>query len=1263
MFKNMTIKVKLLLLTVIALVGLSLSISSISLNSSENILLKEEFSKLQSIRSTKELEIEEYFLTLRSLLLSLSENEATKEAFNSFEDGFYKLKKEISINQESLKNSLEMEYKSSYLNLVNYNVPDSAQRRDPQSYIPKNINAQIAQYIFINQNPAPLGGKNALNFSKKYDSTYMQAHKKFHNSFNSYLNSFNLYDIFLIDLKGNVIYTDFKEKDFATNLRNGVYKDTGLARVYNHALTLDKGNITFEDFKPYEPSYNNYASFIATPLFINHKLVGVLAIQTPSEEITKIMNFDEMYQYVGLGESGECYLVGSDYAMRNNSRFQESSKNKIVQALKTTIGVLKIKTDSTLDALEKDSKEGNLITKNYRGVETLSSYAKFTIFENTHWVILAEISKEEALKPLTPLVQKLGLTSLLIMLFVTSIVLYLVHILVNKPLEEFKKSLLHFFAFLQEDETDIKELTIYNKDEIGKMAESVNQGITITKQHFQEKKNKEWIRDGVGKLNAQLTEVSTTAETASQSIHFLCSYLDAQVGVLYLYDESHERLHLEASYAYDQEEKSYKLGEGIIGEVAQIQTPIHLKDSTEIDLHVQSALINKEPKESYIFSLTYANKLIGVIEIASLKAYSPTEIDLLLASVRTISAAISTSIQNTKVQELLEDANSANTNLELNQKKLEEANAYMEEQQQHLEVANVNMEEQQQQLEEANANMEEQQQQLQISEQNLKIQNESLENAKKELEENAKALREADKYKSEFLANMSHELRTPLNAIILLSQLLEKNKKANLDEDDIKKAHTIYNSGNELLRLINDILDLSKVEAGKMELDISEFHSQEFLENIQNLFEHSVEEKGLHFEVVDNYRDTIVSDSNRISQIVRNLISNALKFTTEGTIKIELSRSKDLDKPIKITVSDTGIGIPPEKQERIFQAFTQADGSTSRQYGGTGLGLSISKELTALLHGEITLKSQEGEGSSFTLLLADLSHNTKEMNTIEAEIIETQNIELIQPKILDDRAEIREEYAILVIEDDKEFAQRIYEKVKEKSLLMLLSENAKESLELIKEHNIAAIILNINLLNGEGTEILKVLKNDEKMSAIPIYITSKEDREAKKLNDTELESFILFNHTKVESSLEEKIEENEDFSDLNVDLSHINILLVDDDIKNIFVLDSAFSEFGAEVQVAYNGKEALEKLHEDKSIDIVLMDIMMPIMDGYEAIEEIRKDQDLKHLPIIAVTAKAMREDRDKCISLGADDFVSKPLNIQSLVKLVAVWSDKERDE
>lgn len=1245
MFKNISIRVKLIVLLLFSLLGIASSLSYLAINASKKAMLEDELNKLTAIESTKRGEIQKYFSTLDSLLSTLSYSVTTQEAFSAFHDGFYKLDKETHIKSQKIYDSLNVEYKSNYINLVNYNVPTSAQKRPLSEYIPKDKNAQIAQYIFISHNRASLGHKNVLNYDSDFQTTYMKAHKKYHSTFNKYLDEFHLYDIFFIDLTGRVIYTDFKEKDFATNLKNGVYANTGLARVYKKALKLKQGKIAFEDFKPYEPSYNAYASFVATPLFKNKKLVGVLAIQTPVSEINNIVNFDGLHEQRGLGKSGECYLVGADFTMRSNSRFLKDIDNKVIQDLKSTIGIFKISTQATQKALS--GKSGSEIITSYNGKKTLSAYSSIDIFHTTKWAIVAEVSQEEALEVVKSLTTKLVYMSILIALVFSMLTLYFSNILISKPLEEFKEGLLHFFNFLQGNEKEIKHLHVLNNDEIGKMAVSVNNGILVTKEHFIYKANEQWIRDGVGKLNAILAEVATLKENAQEAIEFLCSYSNSNTGVVYLYDKQTQTLVPQASFAYDGELKSFPVGEGVIGQVAKDRKPMNLVQMQTQPLKIKSATQAYETKDSYIFVLEYTHELVGVVEVASLREFSQKDLDFFKASARSITTALSSAIQNTQLQQLLEETELANTNLALNQTRLEEANASMEEQQQQLEMANVHMEEQQQQLEEANANMEEQQQQLQISEQNLKLQNESLEETKKELEEQAKALKEADKYKSEFLANMSHELRTPLNAIILLSQLLEKNKKNNLLADDLKKAKTIFNSGHELLRLINDILDLSKVESGKMEIVVDKFHSNTFLENIQNLFEDSVREKGLDFEVIDEYNGIIFSDSNRISQIVRNLISNALKFTSEGTIKVKFERTADERLPLKISVSDSGIGIPKEKQEQIFLAFTQADGSTSRKYGGTGLGLSISRELASLLGGDISLSSVENEGSTFSVRLASLENEEKfvdEKTISNAEKPLEIKEEKVILKIDDDRENLENSQAILVIENNNDLANKLLSILKEEGEKVLLAQNAKDALSLLDEYKVEKILLNLTLPDMEGIELLKEIKSNPYRNKIATYIISSSKEE---------QTLIL----EIKEFLKDEEENVEDMQE--IDLSDLHILVVDDDIKNIFVLDSALSESGAKVSVAYNGKEALERLAEDSTIKIVLMDIMMPVMDGYEAIQKIREDESLSSLPIITVTAKSMKDDRNTSLAKGADDFITKPINIEALTRLVRVWSDK----
>lgn len=1290
MFKNLTIKTKLVLLAATTLFGLALSISIISINKSTDVMISYEMNKLSAVGISKHGEIERYFSNLKAIITSMATNRSTQNAFDAFETSFYKLQKDIDLNIENVREELKSDIESNYISNVNYEVPSSAQKRAIIEYLPKDTNALLAQYIFITDNSAPIKKKNSLTYNPKYKSSYMYAHKKHHPYLNSYLQTFNLYDIFFVDIKGNIIYTDSKENDFATNLISGTYKDSGLSRAYKKTLNLNLGEIYFEDFSPYEPSYNEPVSFISTPIFKDGKRKGVLVFQMPVEDINSIMQFEGMQKEAGLGDSGESYLVGSDYMMRSNSRFQKNIDDKIVQNLGTTIGVWKVETKSSQAVFTGQQRKGEWIIEDYRGIRVLSAFDTIDIFDQVQWAMITEIDEEEVLEPGIELKYKLLFTTIIALLIFSLITFYFIHYLIGRPLNDFQDGLLDFFEFLLGTKDSVDTLAIKSNDEIGQMTLSVNNGIDKTRENFKHKEDGLWIRDGVSQLNNLLVDAITVKEVTERSIIFVSEYLNAGVGILYLYDPENEELKEYAGYAHKTDNNlpnCYALGNGIVGQVAKQKSPINLSGVEAKEPLIHTATISHSPTNTYTYPLLYKDNLYGVIEIASFSMFDKKELDFLNASNMIIATSVYTSIQNRKVKELLQETELANMELKTNQEKLEEANVRMEEQQQKLEINNVeleeqqqqlevinaNMEEQQQQLEEANANMEEQQQQLHLSEQNLKVQNNSLEETKKELEVKANELQLSSKYKSEFLANMSHELRTPLNSIILLSQLLEKNKNLNLSDDDVKKANVIFSSGNELLRLINDILDLSKIESGKMELVVDKFDSGEFLDTINNLFEHSAQDKGLELKIIDEYKGTIHSDRDRLSQLIRNLTSNSLKFTKDGSITVRIANSKDIDKPIEISVADTGIGIPKEQQDNIFKAFIQADGSTSRKYGGTGLGLSISKEITRLLRGEISLESEESKGSVFRIKIPNLDADVKIPDV--ANITQHTKIASAVPKkveINDDRNILNNDSAIVVIDDDVVYSNIVYENIKKHNHFGLIAHTAEDGLRLIRTYNVSGIILDLTLPDMDGIEVLKELKNDSKLKDIPVHIISSKDRDdstlqigaigygQKPLLEKDLDSVI--------SKLEEFIKSKTNSNDLpkkekkieNIDLSQLNVLVVDDDIKNIFVLDSALGEYDAKIQTAYNGKEAIQKLKEDKTIDIVLMDIMMPVMDGYEAIEAIRADSELANIPIIAVTAKAMKEDRDKSISIGADDFISKPINMEALIKLIKVWSDKK---
>jgi len=863
----------------------------------------------------------------------------------------------------------------------------------------------------------------------------------------------------------------------------------------------------------------------------------------------------------------------------------------------------------------------------------------------------------------------------------------------------------------------------------------------------------------------------------------LCGYLNAGVGALYAYDKESETLILNASYAFVQREELsnvFRLGEGTVGQVALQKSPIQLKNIKRTQLTVNTGTTSEAPLNTYTFPLLYQNELLGVIEIGSSVIFDEKMSAFFDGSNLIIATALSSSKSNLQVLKLLEETKIKNQNIE-------QANVEMEEQQQQLEEANAQMEEQQQ-LEEANAQMEEQQQQL-------KEKNVYLEQSQKDLDKRAEDLAMSSKYKSEFLANMSHELRTPLNSIILLSEMLQEDKHEHLDVEEIKKASIIHDSGNELLRLINDVLDLSKVEAGMLDIIVDDFDSTEFVEDLYIQFEHQAIDKNLKLIISDNYGKSIQSDRDRLSQVVRNLISNSLKFTKEGSITLSLDTSPKGE--LQINVIDTGIGISETKLQTIFEAFQQAEGGTSREYGGTGLGLSISKELIHILGGNISVHSTLNTGSTFTIVIPNLSKDTKKQATpqetiskvLESPVISQAefNAEEVEG-VNDDRDKITGvSKPFLIIEDDVSFAQILHERINDKKEFALIAHTGTEGLKLAKNYDVKGVLLDLGLPDINGIDVLKEFKMNQSLRAIPVYVISGEAKERltqengaigysqKPLQNSEISDVIekinIFNEKQVKDLLiveddkvqrealiefigngtvktkgvatkataikeldrgiydgiiidlglkdgngyeiceyiskspfkipiiiytgksltkdEElklrkytdtivlktvssekrllaevdifmhrvKVGTKENLSSAqDVDLKGRKILVVDDDIRNIYVLSQALSSKGAQILTAENGKIAIEVLEQNLDTNLILMDVMMPIMDGYEATRLIKSNEKTKNIPIIAVTAKAMDQDKQKTLDVGCSDFIAKPLKMDVLLGIVKGW-------
>ena len=507
----MTIKAKITAAVVAVIIATSATIALFSIDYASNALEKAEFNKLSSVEVAKHQEIGSYFNYLGGLLTSLAAQEGTKEAFQTFDKGFYLLEEELHLDIGKVTRALIENYEKEYLNRVNYEVPGSAPKKPVEDYLPKSVDGKVAQYIFIVENPAKVGEKNEMVYNPNYDSTYMRAHKKFHPSFNKFLTAFNLYDIFLINLEGDVIYTDFKEKDFATNLKKGVYADTGLARAYKRALDAQQGQVIFEDFKPYEPSYNAPAAFIATPIFIDGVKKGILVFQMPVDVINKIMRFNDQFEKAGLGKTGECYLVGSDYLMRSNSRFQKEIDDKIVQELGTTIGVWKVKTPSTEAVFTGKSERGAWIIDDYRGVPVLSVYEKLDVYGGqATWAIIAEIDKAEAFQPAYHLRNILIGISVVALIASILVLLFFINRIILKPLNKIVE---HIQGITDGSSVNLtRRLDVESDDEIGVIAKSLNALTERLREFISEVKT-------TSNENASIShELSTTATQVGSNV-------------------------------------------------------------------------------------------------------------------------------------------------------------------------------------------------------------------------------------------------------------------------------------------------------------------------------------------------------------------------------------------------------------------------------------------------------------------------------------------------------------------------------------------------------------------------------------------------------------------------------------------------------------------------------------------------------------------------------------------------------------------------
>lgn len=952
------------------------------------------------------------------------------------------------------------------------------------------------------------------------------------------------------------------------------------------------------------------------------------------------------------------------------------------------------------------------------------------------------------------------------------------------------------------------------------IAEALNAMLDTLTELARDNQRRLWLEEGLARLSETLRGDWSQTELAERALAALTEVLAAPIGAFYLANDDSE-LMLTASRGFSHRlplSDRITAGRGLLG-IAVAQTDIMtLRDVPADYLPIGSGLGETGARGLLLMPICYLGTCYGAVELAKLGAFSANEVDLARRAVESIAVTMGMAKARHVNAELLTKSQTLNDELQTQQEELRVMNEELEERNKRLQTTEEELRQQSEELQALNEELEEKSLLLEQQKAEVDQKNRVLELTGQELEDKAAELEISSRYKSEFLANMSHELRTPLNSLLLLSRMLLDNEDNNLTEDQLESMRIIHKGGQDLLALINDILDLSKIEAGKLVFHQESVVLSELLNGISDQLKPMATKKGLNFEVTfaNEAPEAIESDGQRIEQVLKNLLSNALKFTHTGGISlhvapivqsVRLPHGK-LDQGVMISVCDTGIGIPLDRQRDIWEAFQQADGSTSRKFGGTGLGLTISRQLAWHLGGEILLNSTPEQGATFTLALPlALSENLlttsssdepripviqQAVDTVTATTNESVTGVIEAGNALNDDRDVltSTDRIMLIIEDDLDFARIVMRQVHKKHLKALVAVTGGEGLALAQRFKPEGIMLDLGLPDMDGREVLRKLKNDQRTRVIPVHIVSASDRDPVLLQmgaaaylkkpvqaedlaqvfetlarfdpnrarqvliveddpgtqaalsrllsrdgtvvrclSTGREALTLLTHETVDCLIldlrlpdmdgleflkalqlldgplppvvvhtgkdlsEQEYKALREYSErivvkgaqsperlleevslfLHTVGTHLptaqqtvvmakdallgrKVLIVDDDVRNTFALAKALRPYGLDVVLADDGQLALEKLEQDHGIELVLMDIMMPVLDGYETMRLIRAQPRWQDLPIIALTAKAMTEDKQKCLQAGANDYLSKPIDIERLLSMIQIW-------
>ena len=1229
----------------------------------------------------------------------------------------------------------------------------------------------------------------------------------------------HLKNIYLINNTGDIKFATANTDDVGTNIYTGYYSDSSLAILARDTIRTKESQ--HSKFEAYAADGNSFSAFITHPIIKNDIILGAVLFQISPQVLASISNTDAT-----LGETGEVtlgYLNGNTVQYLSKRRFAQKSAKPLSIELDADMS------HAIQHAVQGNSGQGE--TFDYR-LEKVVSVWRYSPRYNIGVVVKKDMVEVMANINAMQI-------SIYVIIFVIAVPLIFFAYVVARHYTRPIISMVSSTNAIASGDIE-QELEVTSRDEIGQLANSINEMSNHINQAFQNEEAERWLQEGMVKLSETMRGNQISTDLADNIVSFVCGYLNAKVGSLYIVKD--QELELAGGYAFVPHfaNQSIEFGDGLIGQAAISKQVMTINDLPEDYVSISSSMGEISPQTLIIFPLVKDDVVIGIMELGWLEKSHKDAYRYVEAITESIATALSVSESHQKLQELLDQSQQHMEELQVREEELRAINEEVEQRSTQLANSQKKLEQQSQELQATN-------EALEHKNNAIETKNAEIEKSRQEITDKAEQLETSSRYKSEFLANMSHELRTPLNSMLILSRILADNEEGNLDEDQVESSKVIHRSGQELLSLINDILDLSKIEAGKMEVLYEAYNVRDITYELNGQFKALTSEKGLTFDIeVDKEVPVEMAvDVQKVQQILKNLLSNAIKFTEVGGVKLvvkyadagrQYSQKELSENPaLAISIVDSGIGISEEKQKAIFEAFQQADGSTSRKYGGTGLGLTISRHLTSLIGGELGVESVPNQGSSFTLYIPvkDAVENIGE--DIEPAMISAAPRPILstkipvsepssqEPTIADIKQSIQsadsDNKVVVIIEDDINFSKVLATLAKKSGFDCILASTGAQGINLVKEHQPCGVILDLGLPDLPGADILEILKEQPETCDIPVHVISGHNKtteltekgaaafhqkpiatqeirtllyslveespnqseqqlivyeqgdsnteidlkfldntpmsittvqsldelshnlgnagdnvsgiiiKAKELSDIQLtwlnenyqfisesnmsvivfvdqdpnqeqittlaqldchviidgahsterlhDEVLLFlskvDNNEIQSTQEhfehsaaptstpiEPLKPTTNVNKNEASFEGCEVLLVDDDLRNTFALSKVLKKQGMKVTLADNGQMALERLEANSAIDIVLMDIMMPVMDGHEAMRQIRLQEKYANLPIIALTAKAMQEDRRKCVEAGASDYLTKPVDIDKLIAMMRVWLYQE---